>query len=123
MNSHRPRTHSRQHLPFSTVYGYTYANPEFYAPLREVSEAGRRFEPSTVPPGWAATRYDVWTAWNALGIVKPDEGWKVHVSARIDRAQEVLDKVAQICFSESVSFKHIRAELFFIVLHHKHGPR
>jgi hypothetical protein len=53
----------------------------------------------------------------------PDEGWKVHVSARLDRAQAVLDHVSDACAAEGVSFKHLRAELFFLFAHHKHGAR
>jgi tRNA A-37 threonylcarbamoyl transferase component Bud32 len=104
-------------------FGYAMAHDDFYAPLCQVSEAGHRFMPSAVPTDWSASRYDVWTLWRAPGTVTSKQGWKVHVSARLDRADSVLDQVAEACFAERVSFKHISAELFFLFLHHKHGPR
>ncbi|MFJ6795409.1 class III lanthionine synthetase LanKC [Streptomyces sp. NPDC091268] len=52
-----------------------------------------------------------------------EQGWKIHVSARLDRAQHVLDTVAGICFAEGVPFKHLSARLFFLFLHHKHAGR
>lgn len=118
------RLASNDHLvDLMEAYGYAIADGDFYAPLSDTSEAGRTFAPSSIPAGWTARSHDVWTVWNAPDVVMPDEGWKVHVSTRVDRAQHVLDTVAEACFSERVSFKHIRTELFFLALHHKHGPR
>lgn len=123
MSPHRTATAARE--PFSPLeaYAYAHADPEFYAPLWQVADVGREFAPSSVAPGWSASRRDIWTTWNASDLVTPDQGWKVHVSARLDRAHDVLDIVAEACFSQRVSFKHLRAELFFLYLHHKHGPR
>lgn len=84
---------------------------------------GRVFAPSSVPGGWVAHRHDIRTTWDAPDVVTPDQGWKVHLSARLDRAPDVLDIVAEACFAERVRFKHLHAELFFLQLHHKHGPR
>jgi tRNA A-37 threonylcarbamoyl transferase component Bud32 len=114
---------AREHVFSVDAYAYAHADPEFYAPLWRVTDAGRPFAPSAVPPGWSGAPYDIWMAWRPGGVVRADEGWKVHVSARVDRAHQVLDTVAQACFAESVPFKHIRAELFFLALHHKHAPR
>ncbi len=123
MTSNGAAMPAREHMFPVDAFRYAYADTEFYAPLGGVADAGRQFVPSTVPPGWVAETYDIWRAWSSRGVVRRDEGWKVHISARLDRAQEVLDTVAEACFSESVTFKHIRAELFFLTLHHKHGPR
>jgi hypothetical protein len=104
-------------------YAYTLADTEFYAPPDETSEVGRRFAPSCVPAGWTAEQQAIWTSWSAPRIATPEHGWKVHVSARLDRADWVLDQVAEACFEERVRFKHVSAELFFLLLHHKHGAR
>src|SRR3984885_12261375 len=105
------------------AYSYTFADSDFYAPLGEVVSGGIEFTPSNVPSGWTATDRDVWTVWSADNVERADEGWKVHVSTKIDEAHRVLDIVAEACFAEGVSFKHLRTELFFLALHHKHGPR
>jgi tRNA A-37 threonylcarbamoyl transferase component Bud32 len=104
-------------------YGYVLADEEFYAPPSEVAVTGGEFRPTTVPPRWTASSHTVWSVWNAPGVARGDAGWKVHVSAQLERAQGVLDVVARACFSERVSFKHIRTRFFFLALHHKHGPR
>lgn len=111
--------------PFARLdaFAYTQADPEFYAPLWQIADGGREFAPSHVPSGWSAQRRDIWMNWTAADLVTPECGWKVHVSARLARAQHVLEKVAEACFSERVSFKHIHAELFFLCLHHKHAGR
>ena len=114
---------AREHGFSVDAQAYAHADPDFYAPLWRVADPGRTFAPSAVPADWSGTPYDIWMAWNPCGVKRVDEGWKVHVSARVDRAHEVLETVAQACFAESVPFKHIRTELFFLTLHHKHGPR
>lgn len=35
-------------------------------------------------------------------------GWKIHVTASLDNAQSVLEKVSKICISEHVMFKYLR---------------
>ncbi|WP_283137509.1 class III lanthionine synthetase LanKC [Rhizohabitans arisaemae] len=105
------------------IYGYAQADPEFYAPLSRISEAGRRFTPEGLSDGWTCATHDIWTVWRHPEVVTPDQGWKVHVSARLDRADFVLNTVARACDAEKVAFKHLSAEAFFLFVHHKHGPR
>ncbi|MFF4345475.1 class III lanthionine synthetase LanKC [Kitasatospora sp. NPDC001540] len=99
------------------------ADEQFYAPLGTMADPGRRFAPTRVPVGWRGTDRDIWTAWSAPGLRRAEQGWKVHVSARLERAQEVLDTVADTCFAEGVPFKHVSARFFFLALHHKHASR
>jgi hypothetical protein len=102
---------------------YTLADPDYYRPLHRCVDIGPLYKPSRVPAGWAAETSTVWMAWSPSGLTPAEQGWKVHVSARHDRAQQVLDRFAEACFSCGVPFKHLAAELFFTVLHHKHGSR
>ncbi|MEU3464507.1 class III lanthionine synthetase LanKC [Streptomyces sp. NPDC006733] len=103
--------------------GMALAHQEFYAPLSALSDPGQRFAPAYVPDGWLSTDKDIWTAWSHPGLRRVAQGWKIHVSARLDRTQHVLDAVARICFAEQVPFKHVRARRFFLALHHKHADR
>lgn len=105
-------------------YGHGMADPDYYAPLHRVTDPGHPYTPSAQPAGWTAQARNIWTLWRpAADSDTPAQGWKVHVSARLDRADAVLDEVARVCFAEGVVFKHLATELFFIVMHHKHGPR
>ncbi|APE20049.1 MULTISPECIES: lanthionine synthetase LanC family protein [Streptomyces] len=104
-------------------FGEALADPEYYLPLTSVADPGPRFTPGVVPAGARGAAQGVWTAWAGARTGLAEQGWKIHVSARLDRAQHVLDTVAAICFSEGVPFKHLSARLFFLFVHHKHAAR
>ncbi|MFE5947127.1 class III lanthionine synthetase LanKC [Streptomyces sp. NPDC056480] len=104
-------------------FGEALADREYYLPLPSVADPGPRFAPREVPPGLRGVAQGIWTAWGSPRTGLAEQGWKIHVSARLDRAQHVLDTVARICFSEGVPFKHLSARLFFLFLHHKHAGR
>ncbi|MFF4452839.1 class III lanthionine synthetase LanKC [Streptomyces goshikiensis] len=104
-------------------FGEALADREYYLPLTSVADPGPRFAPGEVPPGVRGAAQGIWTAWGSPRTGLAGQGWKIHVSARLDRAQHVLDTVAGICFSEGVPFKHLSARLFFLFLHHKHAGR
>ncbi|TDU03333.1 protein kinase-like protein [Streptomyces sp. 846.5] len=99
------------------------ANEEYYAPLATMADPGPRFSPSRSAPGWLRVEQSIWTVWSEPRSQHPEQGWKIHVSARLDRAQQVLDRVAEVCFAQGVPFKHVSARTFFLVLHHKHAHR
>ncbi|WP_406192416.1 class III lanthionine synthetase LanKC [Kitasatospora sp. NBC_01560] len=99
------------------------ADEQFYAPLGTVADPGRRFAPVRVASGWHGSDRGIWTGWSGPGARRAAQGWKIHVSARPERAQHVLDTVADTCFAERVPFKHVSAHFFFLALHHKHGAR
>ena len=102
---------------------HTLAHDEYYAPLADLADPGPRYRPTRVPSDWQTSTRDVWTAWNHPDARRASQGWKIHVSARLDRAQEVLDTVAEVCFARNVPFKHLSAQRFFLVTHHKHAHR
>ncbi|RSS81657.1 class III lanthionine synthetase LanKC [Streptomyces sp. WAC06614] len=104
-------------------FGEALADREYYLPLTSVADPGPRFAPSEVPAGLRGSGQGIWTVWGGADAGLVGQGWKIHVSARLERAQHVLDTVARICFAEGVPFKHLSARLFFLFLHHKHAAR
>ncbi|MFE9452199.1 class III lanthionine synthetase LanKC [Streptomyces sp. NPDC006739] len=100
-----------------------FADERYYAPLATIADPGPLFLPARVPPGRQARDQDIWKVWDTGRPPGADQGWKIHVSAPLERAQHVLDVVADICFAEDVPFKHVAARFFFLVLHHKHAHR
>ncbi|MFI8499593.1 class III lanthionine synthetase LanKC [Streptomyces sp. NPDC085524] len=104
-------------------FGEALADREYYLPLTGVADPGPRFVPGEVPAGLRGGAQGIWTVWGGPRTALAEQGWKIHVSARLDRAQHVLDTVAGVCFSEGVPFKHLSARLFFLFLHHKHAGR
>ncbi|MES9807503.1 class III lanthionine synthetase LanKC [Streptomyces cinereoruber] len=104
-------------------FGEALADQEYFLPLPSAADPGPCFAPGEVPPGVHGSSQGLWTVWAGPRAGFPEQGWKIHVSARLERAQHVLDTVAGICFAEGVPFKHLSARLFFLFLHHKHAVR
>lgn len=105
-----------------TPHTFTVADPDFYEPLETAPTTGE-LRPSRVPEGWRGTRSGVWTMWRRPGLDVAPAGWKVHVSARPGRLEQVLDTVADVCTAQDVSFKHLATRLFYGWTHHKHAAR
>lgn len=100
-----------------------FADEQYYAPIETIADPGPRFAPTQVPSGWQGTAQGIWTVWSTPQAPRVAQGWKIHVSARLERAQHVLDVVANICCAENIPFKHVSARFFFLFLHHKHASR
>lgn len=60
------------------------------------------------PIGWASNKSVVWTYMQPTACIMRTHGWKIHVTASLDNAQSVLEKVSKICISEHVMFKYLR---------------
>lgn len=105
------------------VLSFTLADPDYYQPLHRYRDPSPRFRPAGVPDTWRESREDVWTGWEPPARVLPEQGWKIHVSAVLERAQPVLDTVAAVSVAEQVAFKHLATEFCFLYSHHKHAAR
>ncbi|MFD8409932.1 class III lanthionine synthetase LanKC [Streptomyces anulatus] len=66
----------------------------FYAPLR-----------GAVPDGWNRSRRGDWLAYSPDGLRLPPQGWKIHVSAALDNAASVLERVVAHCLEHRLAFK------------------
>ncbi|MFJ2959254.1 class III lanthionine synthetase LanKC [Streptomyces sp. NPDC087270] len=102
---------------------YAMADPDYYRPVETLADRGREYAPSKVPDGWQSFDHYLWRSWGRKGRPMPDQGWKVHVSARADRIADVLDVVADECFARGIPFKHVAATRFVLLLQHKHASR
>ncbi|SFF66452.1 Protein kinase domain-containing protein [Actinacidiphila alni] len=102
---------------------YAMADADYYAPVETLADRGREYGPSKVPDGWRSHDRYLWRSWGRAGVTLPDQGWKVHLSARADRIADVLDVVADECFARDIPFKHVAASRFVLLLQHKHAAR
>ncbi|MEO3749536.1 class III lanthionine synthetase LanKC [Streptomyces sp. B6B3] len=102
---------------------YVQADPDFYRPLHESREPGTIFRAHAVPPDWDRRTTSFWSVYKPPRVSIATHGWKVHVSAALPRAQEVLDAVAAVCVRLAIPFKHLGSFTYFVMLHHKHAPR
>ncbi|MFI5617101.1 class III lanthionine synthetase LanKC [Streptomyces sp. NPDC051567] len=79
----------------------------FYdAPYRR---AGQEYAAASapVPPGWSSHRSGDWLALSPDDVKLPAQGWKLHVSACLDNAEKVLDRVHAYCLARDISFKFV----------------
>ncbi|RSS35668.1 lantipeptide synthetase, partial [Streptomyces sp. WAC07061] len=95
----------------------------FYdAPYRR---AGEEFPAATapVPEGWRSHRSGDWLALRPLGLRLPSQGWKIHVSACLDNAESVLDRVHGYCVERRIAFKFVPSGYLLHLRNAKYADR
>ncbi|MFI0975429.1 class III lanthionine synthetase LanKC [Streptomyces sp. NPDC021093] len=90
------------------------ADRHFYdAPHRMSTDAqggrGALYAAATlpVPDGWQRHRSADWLALRPVACRLPAQGWKIHVSATLDNAESVLERVMAYCLPRSIAFKFV----------------
>jgi tRNA A-37 threonylcarbamoyl transferase component Bud32 len=92
---------------------YCDADPQFYdAPHRTVPRPGTgraRYAAASlpVPAGWQQNESGDWLALRPVDADLPDQGWKIHVSACLDNAESVLERVHRHCVADGTAFKFV----------------
>lgn len=89
---------------------YSYADRLFYnSPVRwgAVEQFAAAIAP--LPDGWQRTVREVWAGLQPKDLKLPEQGWKIHVSARPDNAEHVLTVVHDYCIEQGVAFKFLRS--------------
>ncbi|GAA4941114.1 hypothetical protein GCM10023238_03580 [Streptomyces heliomycini] len=92
---------------------YCDADPCFYdAPHRTVSPAGAgssRYAAASwpVPSGWQRNESGGLARPASVDAELPDQGWKIHVSACLDNAESVLERVWRHCVAGGTAFKFV----------------
>ncbi|WP_089116475.1 class III lanthionine synthetase LanKC [Streptomyces sp. SS07] len=95
---------------------YCQADRRFYdAPHRSLGPGGAVDEESSfyaavrgsAPEGWTRSRRGDWLSYSPDGLRLPAQGWKLHISAALDNAASVLDRVTAHCLEHRIAFKCI----------------
>jgi hypothetical protein len=104
---------------------YCFVDPYFYDSTSRVVEHPREFKLShaPVPDGWASSERDNWHVRHPIGGEFPAQGWKVHVSACLDNAEQILAVVADYCGNRRISFKFLRSLEVLLVANAKYANR
>lgn len=121
----------RRTLPLSAeaimarLQDYIVVSDEHYEPIDEYEPA---FPYSTalrhlLGPIWRFKRSGVWVQALPPRIQLPLQGWKIHVSANLDNAEEILSLVAKTCLKENVTFKFLLDRLVLQMCNAKSMPR
>lgn len=98
----------------------------FHEPADFVPDPARRFrfDLAPLPAGWMR-RPAGRTPWSAVSSPDPlpAAGWKVHVAARLEDADETLDTVGELCLELGLSFKYMPSADILHLMERKYAPR
>lgn len=104
---------------------YCLTSPDFYdLPYR--NNATAEYFPvarQPLPPGWRRERLGDWLINIPPGPPIPPQGWKIHVSACLDNASEIVTQVWQYCVPRNISFKFLPGRLAVLMRNAKYAPR
>jgi len=99
-------------------------HPLFYDSLSASSVSHREFVPGRpVPGGWQRETLDDWLILAPADCVLPPQGWKIHVSACLNNAGSMLERVWDYCVPRGLSFKFIHSREALLMRNAKYAPR
>jgi hypothetical protein len=98
------------------------ADPLYYEPPERLDDDGRPFAVH-LPPGWTTAARGSWIQVSPPRLALPSQGWKVHVSATLDGAAEILKAVSEHCLTRGLAFKHLASMTVLAAHNSKYAPR
>ncbi|MEU3271472.1 class III lanthionine synthetase LanKC [Saccharomonospora sp. NPDC006951] len=128
-----PTADDIEQSPCSTVQGggaverryeeFCLADPLFFDEQRgSATEHFARFAPLP-EDGWTERQHGSWRILHPLGASLPYQGWKIHVSATLDNAEQVLGTVHEYLIDRAVTFKHLTDMAVLLARNSKYAPR
>jgi len=103
---------------------YCLTDPLFYdSPRHHDSQKYFPVAKRPLPDGWRRVRHGDWLINVPPGPPVPAQGWKIHVSACLDNAGDVLTSVWQYCVPRNVHFKFMSSRLDLLMRNAKYAPR
>jgi tRNA A-37 threonylcarbamoyl transferase component Bud32 len=104
---------------------YCLADPEFYdsAMLASVRDEPYEIVARELPPGWRSLRTDDWLMCAPDGLELPSQGWKIHASACLDNAEQIVATIWEHCTRERIAFKFIRSRQLLFLRNMKYAHR
>ncbi|NJQ17689.1 class III lanthionine synthetase LanKC [Streptomyces bohaiensis] len=76
-----------------------------------------------LPSGWQRADRGDWVSWSPAAASLPQQGWKIHVSATLDNAPAVLERVVALCVSRKVPFKCVPSPALLLRRNAKYADR
>lgn len=103
---------------------YCLAHPAFYEAPESAQGDDVDFERAgQVPAGWTRAELDDWLVFAPLSSRLPNQGWKIHVSAGLDNAEQVLAIVWDYCIEHGLAFKFVRSKQLLLMRNSKYAER
>lgn len=96
----------------------------FYDRPSDEAVAGEyRLASGSLPQGWERETSSEWAHLYPDGQVLRPQGWKVHVSATLDNADEILRIAQEYCLVNGLNFKFVRSRAILMRRNSKYGDR
>ncbi|MEI8407473.1 MULTISPECIES: class III lanthionine synthetase LanKC [unclassified Kribbella] len=76
-----------------------------------------------VPAGWQHVPGETWMHYAPSDLQLPQQGWKIHVSARLADVERTLEAVWEYCVPRGIAFKFLRNEPVLVMVNSKSAPR
>jgi class III lanthionine synthetase len=105
---------------------YCLTDPVFYDTYLLKNAVGNDFELAQggVPEGWRCNESGDWLAYAPNDpVLLPAQGWKIHASASMDSAAEILAVIWEYCIARNIPFKFIRSQDLLMLRNVKYAPR
>lgn len=101
------------------------ADPLFFDVLhaKQTGESSDWVPDRPLPGGWEIRHQDDWMVLDNGDQPGPLQGWKIHVSACLDNAYRVLEKVWDYCVPQNITFKYLRSRHALLARVGKYAPR
>ncbi len=105
-------------------FDYCQADRYFYdTPLNVAGAPDFELASRSLPRGWHQRRQQGWLVYARDKRPVPSQGWKVHVSACLGNADEILAAVWDYCVPREIGFKHLAGLHVFVQNNGKYGAR
>ncbi|WP_247665134.1 class III lanthionine synthetase LanKC [Nocardiopsis sp. B62] len=105
---------------------YCVANPRYYDSPQQAAEDSSQEGYATVvepAPGWRSRTRGQWTYLRPPQEELPEQGWKIHVSATLGNAREVLRVTSAYCTARSLPHKYLSTPAVLLTSNTKYAPR
>ena len=104
---------------------YCLMDPHFYDTPTRAQEKRSDFDQTRcpAPDTWERSELDEWVVLSPAGAELPPQGWKIHVSACLDNAQDILNDVWDYCVPRRISFKFLPSADNVLVANAKYAQR
>ena len=101
------------------------ADPVFYdsATVTRGDDVDFELARRPVPEGWERFELDDWLVYQPKGIELPAQGWKIHASASMASAEQVLAAVWDYCTARGIAFKFVRSRSYVFLRNMKYAHR
>lgn len=105
---------------------YCLADPRFYDTIEHstAEDAGFPLLRKPIPHGWSHDLTDTWSYYAPGGAEPlPAQGWKIHVSARVEDAEKAIAAVWDYCVPRAIAFKFLRGAPVLVMVNSKAASR